>query len=553
MRLHVLLKFAKILMISRMRSTRRSFVTNSITNRPLLIALISGVLFVGGLVAGEVTVSFFALAGASSSAINQIVVTIYGGIPIFVIGFFFTMGLLWELNASSESESTDTINWLPISPSEYVFASTLSTSYTYSPLVSAAIGWALPIGVLTGNGLAFMLLLAISLVATFIGSVGVEILRSLLARASSAFSKVGGRAMVVSRILGVVLILLFTQALFSGFLIVRVISTLVGDIAAAVAVPIFWPTLSITSLLGSNLLGSALFSLLSLGFFLVLAYIALSLRARFWVLAPPSLRFSGSSAVSGVSRFRRLGLSTTSIALVRREIRSATRRKEVVRLMAIPIILPVMITFPVIFSPAPSSGSAPPSQISPILLAGPLLFGVGLGALFLGMTSIGQEGKRLWNIGSLPIGASTIVKSKLMFTSLIGMIGLILGLALTVVLFHLSILDALTFTGVGLAVIMAEASLGIAVGSRYPDFSDGPRPRFVTIAGSILGSILGIIVMLLISGPFAFFLIARLVLGIPFSLYLSLLFSGLVGLVFSWICYRASIHPLEGILREIPN
>lgn len=221
--------------------------------------------------------------------------------------------------------------------------------------------------------------------------------------------------------------------------------------------------------------------------------------------------------------------------------------------MAIPIILPVMITFPVIFSPAPSSGSAPPSQISPILLAGPLLFGVGLGALFLGMTSIGQEGKRLWNIGSLPIGASTIVKSKLMFTSLIGMIGLILGLALTVVLFHLSILDALTFTGVGLAVIMAEASLGIAVGSRYPDFSDGPRPRFVTIAGSILGSILGIIVMLLISGPFAFFLIARLVLGIPFSLYLSLLFSGLVGLVFSWICYRASIHPLEGILREIPN
>ncbi len=553
MRLHVLLKFAKILMISRMRSTRRSFVTNSITNRPLLIALIASILFVGGLGGGEATVSFFRSAGASSSAISQIVLTIYGGLPIFVIGFFFTMGLLWELNASSESESTDAINWLPISPSEYVFASTLTTSYTYSPLVAAAIGYALPIGVLTGNGLAFILLVAISLVATFIGSVGVEILRSLLARASSAFSKVGGRVMVVSRILGVVLILLFTQLLFSGFLIVRVISTLVGDIAATVAVPIFWPTLSITSLLESNLLASAIFSLLSLGFFLFLAYVALSLRARFWVVTPPSLRFSGSSAVSGISRFRRLGFSTASIALLRREIRSATRRKEVVRLMAIPIILPVMITFPVIFSPAPTSGSAPPSQVSPILLAGPLLFGVGLGALFLGMTSIGQEGKRLWNIGSLPIGAGTIVKSKIMFTSLIGMIGLVLGLGLTVVLFHLSILDAFTFTGIGLAVILAESSLGLAVGSRYPDFSDGPRPRFVTIAGSILGSVLGIIMMLLISGPFVVFLIARLLLGIPFSLYLSLLFSGLVGLLFSWIGYRASIHPVEGILREIPN
>ncbi len=553
MRLQVLLKFAKILMISRMRSTRRSFVTNSITNRPLLIALIGAVLFVGGLGAGEATVSFFSAASAGPAAINQIVLTIYGGIPIFVIGFFFTMGLLWELNASSESESTDAVNWLPISPSEYVFASSLSTSYTYSPLVAAAIGWALPIGVLTGNGLAFLLLVAISLISTFIGSVGVEILRSLLARASSAFNKMGGRTMVVSRILGVVLILLFTQALFSGFLIVRVISALVGNIAATIAVPIFWPTLSITSLLASNLLASAFFSLLSLAFFLALAFIALSLRARFWVMAPPSLRFSGSSSVTGVSRFRKLGLSTMSIALVRREIRSATRRKEVVRLMAIPIILPVMITFPVIFSPAPTSGAAPQGQISPILLAGPLLFGVGLGALFLGMTSIGQEGKRLWNIGALPIGAGTVVKSKIMFTSLIGMIGLVLGLGLTMVLFHLSVFDFFVFTGVGLTVILAEASLGIAVGSRYADFSDGPRPRFVTIVGSILGSVLGIIMMVLISGPFILFVIVRLVLGIPFSLYLSLLFSGLVGLLFSWIGYRVSIRPVEAVLREIPN
>ncbi len=553
MRLHVLLKFAKILMISRLRSTRRSFVTNSITNRPLIIALIGAVLFVGGLGAGEATVSFFSAASVGRAAIDQIVLTIYGGIPIFVIGFFFTMGLLWELNASSESESTDSVNWLPITPSEYVFASSLSTSYTYSPLVAAAIGWALPIGVFTGNGLAFLLLVAISLVATFIGSVGVEILRSLLMRASSAFSKMGGRTMVVSRILGVVLILLFTQALFSGFLIVRVISALVGNTAATIAVPIFWPTLSITSLLSSNLLASAFFSLLSLGFFLVLAFIALSLRARFWVMTPPSLRFSGSTSVTGVSKFRRLGLSTTSIALVRREIRSATRRKEVVRLMAIPIILPVMITFPVIFSPAPTSGTTPPSQINPILLAGPLLFGVGLGALFLGMTAIGQEGKRLWNIGALPIGAGTIVKSKIMFTSLIGMIGLVLGLALTVVLFHLSILDFLVFTGVGLTVILAEASLGIAVGSRYPDFSDGPRPRFVTLLGSFLGSVLGIIMMVLISGPFIVFVIVRLILGIPFSLYLSLLFSGLVGLLFSWIGYRVSIGPVDAILGEIPN
>src|SRR5712692_2516141 len=307
MRFHVLLKFAKILMISRMRSTRRSFVTNSLTNRPVLIALIGAVLFVGGLVAGEATVSFFALAGAGSSSISQIVLTIYGGLPIFVISFFFTMGLLWELNASSESESTDAINWLPISPSEYVFASTLSTSYTYSPLVLVTIGYSLPIGILTGNISAFLVLVIASVVAAFIGSVTVEILRSLLARASTAFNKVGGRLMILLRILGIVLILLFTQTLFSGFLIIRIINSVSSANAVTVLVPLLWPTLSITSILRSNFLSSVYFLLLSLGFLAVLASSALALRSKFWVATPPSFHFSSTGTISGVTRLRKIG------------------------------------------------------------------------------------------------------------------------------------------------------------------------------------------------------------------------------------------------------
>src|SRR5207244_1263653 len=176
------------------------------------------------------------------------------------------MGLLWELNASSESESSDSINWLPISPSEYIFASTVSTSYTYSPLVLVTVGYSLPIGILTGNTSAFLVLVVASVVAAFIGSVTVEILRSLLALASSAY-----------------------------------------------------------------------FLLLSLGFLAVLASAALALRAKFWVATPPSFHFSNTGTISSVSRLRKIGVSVISLALVRREIRSATRRKEVVRLMAIPI------------------------------------------------------------------------------------------------------------------------------------------------------------------------------------------------------------------------
>ena len=552
MRVRVLLKFTKILMLSRLRNTRQSFLSNSITNRPLLITLIGSIMFAAGVGFGTTTVSFLKAAGASPADISQIVATIFGGIPIFLIGFFFTMGLLWELNASSESESTDSINWLPLSPSEYVFASTLSTTYTYSPLVLVTVGYSLPIGILTGNTSAFLVLVIASVVAAFIGAVTVEILRSLLARASSAFNMVGGRLMILLRILGVVLILLFTQTLFSGFLIIRIINSVSSANAATILVPLLWPTLSITSILRSNLLSSAYFLLLSFGFLVLLSSSALGLRSKFWVSTPSPLHFSNTGTISGVSRLRKIGVSMISLALVRREIRSATRRKEVVRLMAIPIILPVMISFPALFSPAPTASVAS-GLVSPLFLAVPLLFGVGLGALFLGMTSIGQEGKRLWNLSSLPVEAEAVVTSKILFTSLVSTIGLVLGLGLTVLFFQVSILDALTFIAVGITLVLAEASLGVAIGSRYPDFSDGPRPRFVTIIGSIIGAFLGVILMLLMSLPLLFLLLARVFLLLPFSLQLSFLLGGMLGLIFARISYSVSIRSVDGILRELPN
>src|SRR5438093_10907233 len=135
MRARVLLKFAKILMISRLRGTRRSFVTNSIAARPVIIALIGIGLFVFGLGLGWVTISVLISSSTDATAVAQIVFTILGGIPIFLIGFFFSMGLRWALNASTESETTDASNWLRTTPSESVLASPPLNGYTYSPSV----------------------------------------------------------------------------------------------------------------------------------------------------------------------------------------------------------------------------------------------------------------------------------------------------------------------------------------------------------------------------------------------------------------------------------
>src|SRR5438445_13533390 len=105
MRVRVLLKFAKILMFSRLRNTGRSFLSNNITNRPILIALIGSIMFVAGVGFETATVSFLRVAGASPADIGQIVETIFAGLHIFLNCIFFTIGILWELDASSEPKS----------------------------------------------------------------------------------------------------------------------------------------------------------------------------------------------------------------------------------------------------------------------------------------------------------------------------------------------------------------------------------------------------------------------------------------------------------------
>src|SRR2546428_918202 len=103
------------------------------------------------------------------------------------------MGLLWEVNGSTEAESTDAIKWLPITPGEYVAASALSTSYTYSPLLMVAVGYSLPIGILTGNLAGFLVLIPIALLSTSIGSVSVGLLRSAMPSGLTPVDRRGAR------------------------------------------------------------------------------------------------------------------------------------------------------------------------------------------------------------------------------------------------------------------------------------------------------------------------------------------------------------------------
>lgn len=551
MRLPVVLKFARVLMISRLRSTRRSFVSRGLTNRPLLIIVLGTILFIAALLAGVATVWFLRTGNLTPLEVEQLVTTIFGGAPLFLVGFYFTMGLLWELNASAEAESTDAINWLPISPGEYVAASSLSTSYTYSPVLMIALGYAFPVALFSDNMPAFLLLIPVALLSSMTGSVGVEIMRSGLARVSTAFNRTGGRSMILLRVLGIMLILVLAQILFSGFIITRVVDTLVAGADVASFVPIFWLTLALTRALVADVVSSAIFLTLGGGFLALLSWVALALRTKYWVVPPGSPHLSSTGSISKPSRLGKIGLGPISIALLKREIRAATRRKEVVRLAVIPIIIPVMIGFPLALSPTPPTNASGGGLVSAVL-GGPFLFGVGLGALILAMTSLGQEGKSLWNLGALPVTASMLVRAKILFSVLVSTIGLGLGAVVSVLLFGFSYYSLATFALLGITLIIVEASLGVAVGSRFPDFSEGPRPKFVTITGSIIGTIIGLLAMGIMLMPLGLLLTLRFLYGITLPLSFALSASVGLGIVLAWASYKLALLPVQNILNELP-
>jgi len=555
MRPRVLWKFATVLMISRLRSIRQSVVTKALSGRPVLVLLIGLAIFIAGALAGLAASVLFVSAPRSFVTIQEVALSVAAAIPFFLVSFYFLTGLLWEVNASSEAESTDAVNWLPISAGEYVAASSLSTAYTYSPFLFGALGFALPILFYASGPLAFLALLLAAVVSCGIGAVSVEILRSALSRASSSFNRLGGKTTVVLRLVAVSLVIILTQALFSGFLLFRILS-LAGS--GSNLIPILWLSLSVTSLLSGDILGFLLYLTLGVGFLALLGFIALFLRGRYWVLAPSSLQLSSYGSITVPGKLGIFRMKPISAALLRYEFRSATRRRETTRLIVLPVLIPLIMILPLLFataSPFPSStrtsGPPPTAILGFSFFATLILFGIGLGTVVLGMSSMGREGKRIWNLCVLPITAKELARTKILFTFLIALIGLVIGGVVASFFGGLSTALFVYFAA-GFGLLLAESGLGLAVGARYADFAEGPRPRFVTVAGAIIGSFAGMLVMGTVLAPILVSLILSFVFGNQSFSLIAPVLSTVVGVSIGWAGYKLSIGPIGQILSELP-
>ena len=536
------LNLASVLFKSYFRASRpggRSFFSN-----PRVLLVIDLVLF---------AIPFALLAYALPlvpanfrSNIRPVAVQALEVLPVILTAAVIVAGVLFELGPSSGLASSEAVNWLPVSPSEYILASSISIMFAYSPLFFLCLGFTIPLAVNFGMLSAVPLFVSISFVAFLWGAVIVEVLRSVMNRISSSVYKKSGRAGVALRIILVIILLVAVQTAFNPYILYIALSGIVSGLSLVWFVPVVWPSVAIVSFLASDAFKTTVFTLFSLIFTLLIFEGASKLRAKYWSPVPVSITVSTSTVYVPQGK-PLLWLDPVAFAVASKDFRSLTRRREMTRFLAIPVLLVVTSLLPVLTSGANTRSSL--SEATLLLLAEASI----VLPIMLSSISMGQEGKSICNIYMLPVSTEELVSGKLFLSWVISGVG-ILGIALLAqFIAPIAILQFLAVAVAGFFNIIIEGYIGLGAGSRYPDFTIGPRARFITFTGFIVAFFIG---LLMTAGTFTPLIIYQagfwsfLSLGSYESALFTIVLTAAVGII---LIVLARFYCMQGVKKLLSN
>jgi hypothetical protein len=419
-------------------------------------------------------------AGSVSTLARQSVIVL----PVILTSVVILGGILFELGQVSGLASSEAVNWLPISPAEYVSASSLSILFSYSPFLFIGLGVALPLALDFGMTSVVPFFILICIVAFAWGAVIVEVVRSVMNRISTTVYKKSGRLGVILRIVLVIILLVAVQIAFNPYILYIALAGIAEGVSLAWFVPVIWPSVAVVSFLASDAVKTAIFGILSAFFTFVIFEAATQLRARYWSPIPVTIKVSTSTTYVPQGRSM-LWLKPIAFAIALKELRSMSRRREMARFLAIPVLFVISSLLPVL-----TSSGAPGEALSSVRL-----FLSGEVSLFLPMMlssiSIGQEGTSIANLYMLPISTNDLINGKLFLPWIMSGISVLAIVALLQVLAPATI-AVLLVTLVALAFnIVIQGYAGLGTGSRFPSFNVGPRARYLSFTGFIVSFAIG--------------------------------------------------------------
>jgi hypothetical protein len=547
MNLRAVYQLTKVLTYSQLRATRSIRGSLDFLRRPFAILLVDAAAFVAVFVIAQSLAPFLTATSVTSTS-SLLAAQVMVDLPTFLMFLVMLSGLLWELSYSFSFTSTDMINHLPITAVEYVLASSVSLAFSYSLYAAIGLGAALGLALQSGLLNAWVMTALMSLAAMLIGAFGIEAVRAFTNRASSLLYKRGGRPVMLLRLVVLIAVLVFFQLIFNPTIMLSLLRGIAGGVQGALYFPLVWPSLAVASFLQDNLLSASLYVFLTflLGalFFLACA----RLRQAYWAPVPVSVRLSTATYAPRVGFLGRLGLNPAESAIVRKDFRSLSRRREMARFLAIPIVIVASMLIPSLMSserPASSSGV--------LFWVFPLIFGVGVFALFASIISVGQEGSAVWNLYSSPLSPKEFVRAKVTANVVLSLpVAIAFWLGITL-LGHVSFKSSLAILLILTALILVESFVGFALAVKYPDFSETIRSRFIRLTGMLTGMLFGMAIAGIILAPYGMYVLFKFQwldnnTYFAVACIASLILTGLILAT----AYRACVSSTKKLLATLP-
>jgi hypothetical protein len=536
----LILHMAKILALSSVRAKRTSgSVPTGFAKSPKINLIIAAI-------------AFPVVAFLATSFVNRFLGGLSLGAFVFQISIFLPSfmtlaaimyGLLFEFSQASSVGSSDIINWLPITAAEFVLASVLSMLYFLSPLLALVFGASFGLS-LSANMLdTGLLTLVFGILGIFFGAFILEIIRAVTNRVSTSFYKRSGRTAVAVRMI-VFLILMVTFFLVSNInFLFTILQQYMGGIGNAWFIPILWPSLAVMSYLTAEPLQTLLYAVSSVGLVIVFLWACIKLREKYWVPVPFSITLKPSKPYAPKQGFLgRLGFTAAEAALVKKDLHGLTRRKEMMVWIALPLAMSLISLFS--FQSSGTTSNTTLAKLTPFW--GPLI-GVFLLAFYMALTGIGQEGSAFLNLRVIPLKEREVAKSKLAVALLPSTAILVVVIAFIQVIVQLRLEASITVAVTLFAALFECAFVGLAVGSRFPDFTELPRARFVDPMGTLLGMfIVAVCVGITFLPPFVY---SFHVLGY-FPLLVAPLISAIVCILVCYVSYHAILTSLQQLTRQ---
>ena len=520
---------------------------------PYWVALIIGV--IGGIIANLVVSEIYAnqditnLPSLTNGALSVFVV-----LPTVILIFSFVFTLLQQIQLAGIKATGQVMYWLPITWQEQTLASILSN------LLGLPIAFVIGIGsgsivFAAFNGLILQALLTfVALIAAaFLASVSTEILRLLQMRFIGAVYKSSGRAAIWVRLVGtlfffIVFYILYFYVIY-GSGSVTFFMSLSNFQSTVWYIPFVWVALVVSYIFSGLFLQAGLFVVFSGLFIAALYYLAVFLNMRFGLYEPPAITLQKSGVYTPkTGLLGKIGFSSTEAAIIRKDFRAFTRRREMVSIFIVPIImiiLPLMQSLGVTGSSQGASGLI----FEGIIFLLPATFM----AMLLGQVMIGEEGQSVWRIYASPISPKSLVKSKTFFLTFFSTIILLISGIIGVIFYQPTLPVAITAFLEGFFVLLAVGIVSLTIGFKGPDFSQTRRARMVRQEWSFIGLVVGAVVGISVLAP--------LILSVGLSLFtggtinissfvIDIAISGAISLGISAVVYRANIGIAADFLKK---